>query len=65
MNYELRITKYSRVIRLLFDTYIIFKKIYLKISDFRNFFRFLEAMFIKLSVLDLVRKVIKSGILFH
>ena len=32
---------------------------------FRNFFKFLETMFIKINEQDLVRKIIKSGIMAH
>ena len=38
MNYELCKTNCSRVVTLLIDTYIIFFKIYLKISDTSEIF---------------------------
>ena len=58
--YELCIMKYSRIVSLFIDTYIIQNE-----WHFGNFFRFLETMFIKVNVWDLVRKIIKSRKMFH
>ena len=55
-DYELCITKYSRVVRLFIDTYIIQNE-----WHFRNFFKFIE----QISEWELVKKIIRSEIVFR
>ena len=41
-------------------------KIYLKLCNIsETFFKFLETMFIKISEQDLIRKIIKDGVMFY